>query len=71
MIGRLRRSLYVGRMTEYLSLVTAFVGAMASVGVERRAGVGNREIEAVVVKCPCLLIKRVETSIKKSRQVNE
>lgn len=31
MMGRLRRSLYVGRMTEYLSLVAAaFVGAIVA-----------------------------------------
>ena len=41
MMGRFRRSLYVGRMTEYLSLtVTAFVGAIVTVyrlgGNERR-----------------------------------
>lgn len=31
MMGRLRRSLYVGRMTEYLSLLASFFGAMVSV----------------------------------------
>lgn len=33
-MGRFRRSLYVGRMTEYLSLATAFVGAIVARCVE-------------------------------------
>jgi hypothetical protein len=31
MMGRLRRSLYVGRMTEYLSLAEAFAGAIVTI----------------------------------------
>ena len=30
MMGRFLRSLYVGRMTEYLSLAAAFAGAMVT-----------------------------------------